>query len=58
MDQNKLPLDPHHLGVLSSVPKMISMPVAHSVQAVHLSFTEINAIFKQTEIRFYLMHVT
>jgi hypothetical protein len=58
MDQNELPLDPRHLGVPSSVPKIISMHVVHLVQTVHLSFIEINTIFKQIETSFYLAHVT
>jgi hypothetical protein len=42
MDRNKLPFHPRDLGVLSGVPKMISMPMVHSVQTVHLSCVEIN----------------
>jgi hypothetical protein len=42
--ENELPLDPRHLEVQSSVPKMISMHVEHSVQTVHLSCAEINTI--------------
>jgi hypothetical protein len=34
------------------------MPVVHSVQTVHLSYTEINTISKQTEASFHLTHVT
>jgi hypothetical protein len=49
MDRNELPLDPRHLGVPSGVPKMISMPVVHSAQTLHLSCTEINTISKRTE---------
>jgi hypothetical protein len=32
MDQNKIPHDPHHLGVLSGVSKMIFEPVVCSAQ--------------------------
>jgi hypothetical protein len=32
IDQNKVPQDPRHLGVLSGVFKMISEPVVCSVQ--------------------------
>jgi hypothetical protein len=36
MVRNELPLDLSHLGVPSSVPKMISMPVVHLVQIMHV----------------------
>jgi hypothetical protein len=36
MDRNELPLDPHHLGVQSGAPKMISKPIACSAQVRHL----------------------
>ena len=58
MDRNELPLDQLHVGVSSGVPKMISMPVVHLVQTVHLSCAEINIISKQTEMSFHLTHVT
>jgi hypothetical protein len=47
MDRNEFPLDPLHLGAPSGVPKMIYMPVVHSVQTMHLSYTEINTLTKQ-----------
>jgi hypothetical protein len=36
MVRNELPLDLSHLGVPSSVPKMISMPVVHLVQIMRV----------------------
>jgi hypothetical protein len=58
MDRNELPPDPRHLGVPLGVHKMISMPVVHSAQIVHLSCVEINTISKQTKTSFHLTHVT
>jgi hypothetical protein len=58
MDRNELPLDPRHLGVASSVPKMITMPVVHSAQIMHPSRTETNTISKWIETSFHLIHVT
>jgi hypothetical protein len=46
MGQNEFPLDPRHVGVPSVVPKMIFKPMVRSVQTVHLSYVEINTIFK------------
>jgi hypothetical protein len=37
---------------------MISRPVVHSTQTVHLPCTEINTISKQTKTSFHLTHVT
>jgi hypothetical protein len=36
MERNKLPLETRHLGVPSSVRKLISMPLVHSAQTMHL----------------------
>jgi hypothetical protein len=58
MDQNELSLDARHLGVPSGVSKMISKPVVHSAQTVHLSCAEIEAISKLIETRFHLTYVT
>jgi hypothetical protein len=44
MDQNDLPPDTRHLKVPSGVPKMISMPMVHLAQTMHLSSVEINTI--------------
>jgi hypothetical protein len=40
----KLPLKPHHLGVLSGASKMISYPVVRLAQTVHLSCVNISII--------------
>jgi hypothetical protein len=53
MYQNKLPFHPRHLGGPSGVAKKISMPMVHSMQTVHLSCTEINAVSKRTEASFH-----
>jgi hypothetical protein len=58
MYRNKTLHDPRHLYVPSSASKMISEAMVHLVQAVDLSCTEIDTIFKWTEMRFYLTHVT
>jgi hypothetical protein len=48
MDRNELPLDPHHIRVpLGS--KMISEPIVHMAQTMHVSCVKINTISKQTE---------
>ena len=54
MDRNELPYHSRHLGVPYGVPKMISMPVVHSTQTVHLSCAEINTMSKWTEMSFDL----
>jgi hypothetical protein len=53
-----LPPEPRHLGVPSSASKTISMPMVCSVQTVHLSCTNINAVSKRTKMRFHTTHVT
>jgi hypothetical protein len=58
MDRNELPLDTRDLGVPLGVPTMISIPVVHLAQTVHLSSAEINTISKWTETSFHLTHVT
>jgi hypothetical protein len=58
MDQNELPLDPRHLGVPSGVSKMISKPMVHASQTMHLSCIEINTISRQTKMSFHLTHIT
>jgi hypothetical protein len=35
------------------VPKLMSMPVAHSAQSVHLCCAKINIISKRTEMSFH-----
>jgi hypothetical protein len=56
IDSNKLPLDPHHLGVSSVASKTISKPMVHSAQIVHLYCTDNNTVFKQTKMRFHMTH--
>jgi hypothetical protein len=46
----KLLLEPHHLGVPSGVLKMISEPMVHFAQTVHLSCTDTNTVSKQTKM--------
>ena len=49
MDPNKLPLEAHHLGVLSGASKMISKPMVFLAQTVHLSCANADTMSKQTE---------
>jgi hypothetical protein len=56
--QNEIPHDPHQLGVLWSVSKMIFEPVVSSMQTVHLSYISISTISKQTESSFHMSLVT
>jgi hypothetical protein len=56
IDSNKLPLEPHHLGVSSSASKTISKPMVRSAQTMHLYCTDTNTISKRTEMRFHLTH--
>jgi hypothetical protein len=58
MDQNELPFEPRHLGVPSGASKMIYESVVRLAKTVHLSCTETNTVSKQTEMRFYMTHVT
>jgi hypothetical protein len=55
---NKHPLEPRHLGVPSGPSKMISELMVCLTQTVHLSCTETNTIFKWTEMRFHMAHIT
>ena len=48
-DRNEIPHDPHHLGVLSGVSKMIFVPVVCSAQTVHLTYVKVSTIDKWTE---------
>jgi hypothetical protein len=63
MDRNKLPFEPRHLVVPSGVSKMISKPMVHLVQSVHLSCIQndfrancikISIISNRTETIFHL----
>jgi hypothetical protein len=56
--RTELPLEPCHLGVLSSASKMISMPMVCSVQTMHRCCTDTNTISKWTKMRFHTTHVT
>jgi hypothetical protein len=58
IDRTELPLEPCHLGVPSSVSKMISMLMVCSGQTMHLSCTNTNTISKWTKMRFHTTHVT
>jgi hypothetical protein len=55
---NELPFEPHHLGVLSVVSKMIYEPTVCLAQIMQLSCTETNTISKRIEMTFYMTHVT
>jgi hypothetical protein len=52
-DWNELPLEPRHLGVPSSVSKMISKPMIRLAQTMHVSCTDTYTVSKQTETRFH-----
>jgi hypothetical protein len=58
MDRNELPFERHHLGVPFIVSKTISKPMVCLSQTVDLSCTNTNTISKQTEMRFYMTHIT
>jgi hypothetical protein len=49
---------PRHLGVPSGVAKTISKPMVRLGKIVHLTCIDTNTIFKQTETRFHMAHVT
>jgi hypothetical protein len=49
MDQNEIPLEPHHLGVPLGASKMISEPMVRLAQTVYL---------KRTEMSFHVSLVT
>jgi hypothetical protein len=57
-DQNKIPHDPHHLGVPSGASKMIFEPTVRSTHDVQLSWVKVSTIFKQTESSFHLSLIT
>jgi len=58
MDQNELPLDQHELGVLSGVPKIISLPEVLSAQTVRPSCAKTNTTSKWTKTSFHMTHDT
>jgi hypothetical protein len=55
-DSNKLPLEPHHLGVSLDAFKMISEPMVHLAQTVHLYCTDTNTVSKWIETIFHRTH--
>ena len=58
MDRNKLPLEPRHMVVPSSVSKMTFGPLVRLAQSVHLSCTKTNTVSKEKEVTFHMTHVT
>jgi hypothetical protein len=56
IDSNKLPLEPHHLGVSLGASKTISEPMVRLAQTVHLYCTDTNTVSKRIETRFHLTH--
>jgi hypothetical protein len=54
----KHPLELRPLGVLSGASKTISKPTVCLAQTVHLSWTDTNTIFKWTQTRLHMTHVT
>ena len=44
MDQNKLPLEPHYLGVPLGASKMIFKPIIRLAQTMQLSCTDTNTV--------------
>ena len=49
MERSEIPYDPRHLGAPSGASKMMSEPIVHLTQTMHLSCIKINTISKQTE---------
>jgi hypothetical protein len=58
MDRNELPLEPRHLWVPSGASKMISDPMVHMTQTMHLSCTDANSVSKWTITGFHMTHIT
>ena len=58
MNQNELPVELHHLGVISGASKIISEPMVCSAQTVHGSCVKIRTISKRTKTSFQLSFVT
>jgi hypothetical protein len=55
---NKLPLEPHHLGVPSGMSKTFFEPMVRSAQTMHLSCVKVSTISIWTEMTFQLSLVT
>jgi hypothetical protein len=53
-----IPHGPRHHGVPSGASKMISEPMVHSAQTVHLSCVKTSTISKRTESIFHLSLIT
>jgi hypothetical protein len=50
MERSKIAHDPHHPGVPSGAPKLISKPMVHWTQTVHLSCVKISTTSEWTEL--------
>jgi hypothetical protein len=57
MERSGIPHDPCQLGVPSGASKMISEPMVHSTQTVHLSCIKISTVSKQTELSLEPRHL-
>ena len=57
-DRNEISHDPRHLGVPSGASKMISEPMVHLTQTVHLSCTNTDTISKRPETGIHKTNVT
>jgi hypothetical protein len=58
MDQNEIPHDPRHLGVVSGASKMIYEPMVHLVEIGHLSCVKISTTFKRIKSSIHLSIIT
>jgi hypothetical protein len=58
MEWNQHSLEPCHLGVLSAASKIISEPMVHLAQTMHLSCTDTNTVSKRTKTRFHMTHIS
>jgi hypothetical protein len=55
-NSNKLPLEPHFLGVSSGACKTNSEPTIHLAQTLHQYCTDSNTVSKRTATRFHMTH--
>jgi hypothetical protein len=58
MDRNEILHDPRHLGVPLGAAKMISEVTVCLAQTLDISCIDTNTTSKQSEMRFYMAHVT
>jgi hypothetical protein len=58
IDWNEIPHDQCHIGDPSGASKMISDPMLHSAQIVHLSCVNISTISKQTKTSIHLSFIS